>query len=186
MGEPKLLLPLGAGALLDRALAAGAAYPRVVVAGPAVLAALETGAAKAGITVVPNDAPERGMSHSLRLADAAIADRQAALVVLLGDTPLVDADLVARVLAARDGADVAFPVRRGRPGHPVVFGPRVRALIAELPDGDTLRLLRDDPRFRRARVPVDDERPFLDVDTADDIARARTRMMETPAAPAKS
>jgi CTP:molybdopterin cytidylyltransferase MocA len=67
-----------------------------------------------------------------------------------------------------------------------VFGPRVRALIAELPDGDTLRLLRDDPRFRRARVPVDDERPFLDVDTADDIARARTRMMETPAAPAKS
>jgi len=130
----------------------------------------------AGVRAIVNDAPERGMAHSLRLADAAVADREAALAVLLADTPLVDAALVALVIAARGDADVAYPVRDGRPGHPVVFGPRPRAAIAALPDGDTLRTLRADARWQRVEVAIDDERPFLDVDTPEDAERARAAL----------
>jgi CTP:molybdopterin cytidylyltransferase MocA len=169
MGAPKLLLRVGERTLLERALAAAAAFPRIVVAGPEVTAAL---APAPGLRVVPNDAPERGMTHSLRLA-AAVAEPGAALAVVLADTPFVDAELLERVVRARGEADVAYPVRAGRPGHPVVFGPRPRAELAGLPDGDTLRDLRADPRWTRVEIPIDDDRPYIDVDTPQDIERAR-------------
>jgi CTP:molybdopterin cytidylyltransferase MocA len=177
MGRPKLLLRVGERTLLERALDATAAFPRIVVASPDVAAALGT---VPGLRIVRNDAPERGMTHSLRLADAA-AEAGAALAVVLADTPFVDGDLLARVVAARARADVAYPVRDGRPGHPVVFGPRPRAALAGLADGDTLRDLRADPRWSRVEVPVDDDRPFLDVDTPADIEAARRAAETSPA-----
>jgi len=169
MGAQKLLLPLGATTLLERALAAAEGLPAVAVVAPELAALVP---ARADLTVIVNGEPERGMTHSLALADSAIADRDAVLVVLLADTPLVDAALVRRVLAARGDADVAYPVLGGIGGHPVVFGPRARAAIASLKEGDTLRTLRDDPLLLRIEVPIDDEAPFLDVDTPADLARA--------------
>jgi CTP:molybdopterin cytidylyltransferase MocA len=169
MGSQKLLLTLGGRTLLERALAATAAFPRVLVAGPEVAGAVGP---EPGLRVVLNDEPDRGMAHSLRLADAAAAPG-AALAVVLADTPFVDAELVRAVVAARGDADVAFPIRAGRPGHPVVFGPRPRRALVDLADGDTLRSLRADPRWVRVEVTVDDDRPFLDVDTPCDFARAQ-------------
>jgi CTP:molybdopterin cytidylyltransferase MocA len=90
---------------------------------------------------------------------------------LLVETPLVDAPLVERLVAARGDADVAYPIRLGVPGHPVVFGPRPRAHIAALSDGDTLRTLRADPRWRRVEYRIDDDGPFTDVDTPEDLAQ---------------
>jgi molybdenum cofactor cytidylyltransferase len=179
MGAQKLLLPVAGAPLVARALAAAAGYPRVIVAGRELAAQLRPGP---GLTVVENDAPERGMAYSLALADLAIADRDVALVVLLGDTPLVDADLIDRLVAARGDADIAYPVRAGVPGHPVVFGPRPRDAIAGLRDGDTLRYLRADPRFTRVEVelPADDDRAFTDVDTPADLARVRAQLELSP------
>jgi len=171
MGTRKTGLLVGGTTLLERALAASAGYARIVVVAPwsAGDAPPETGAA----LVVINEAPERGMAHSLRLANAAVADRDVAIAVLLADTPLVDAALVSCVIAARGVRDIAYPVRGGVPGHPVVFGPAPRAFIDALPDGDTLRALRADPRWSRVEVEIDDERPFLDIDTPADLEHAR-------------
>lgn len=171
MGRSKTALRLGDATLLERALAATEGYARIVVVAAGNVRDVPPDVCD--LRKIVNDAPERGMTHSLRLADAAVADRDAALAVLLADTPLVDRELVARVLAARGDADVAYPVRDGVPGHPVVFGPAPRALVAGLPDGDTLRALRADPRWTRVEVVVDDERPFLDVDTPADLALAQ-------------
>jgi CTP:molybdopterin cytidylyltransferase MocA len=163
MGRDKLLLEVEGRSLLARALAAAAGRDSVVVASPALAPTIP---AATGRTVVVNDAPERGMSHSLRLADAALGGADCPLIVLLADTPYVDRPLVDRVAAALGDADVAYPVRAGAAGHPVVFGPRARREIAALPDGDTVRL--NEPG----------EGPFLDVDTPDDYAEIERRRPE--------
>jgi molybdenum cofactor cytidylyltransferase len=171
MGAQKLLLDLGGRTLLERALAATSAFPTVAVVAPELTPHVPK---RPDLIVVVNDQPERGMTRSLALADAAVLEREAALVVLLADTPLVDEALVRRIIEARGEADVAYPVRAGIGGRPVVFGPRPRAEIANfLEEGDTLRLLRDDPRWRRVEVEIDDDAPFLDVDTPEELARAR-------------
>jgi CTP:molybdopterin cytidylyltransferase MocA/carbon monoxide dehydrogenase subunit G len=179
MGAQKLLVAVEGVTLLERALGAAAGFPAVAVVAPSLAGHVGV---RPGLTVVVNPEPERGMTRSLALADAAIADRDAALAVLLADTPFVDAALLARVAAALGHADVAYPVRDGRPGHPVVFGARPRAALAGWPEGDSLRALRDDPRWRRVEVPVKDDGPFLDVDTPSDLARAVDRArLEPPA-----
>jgi molybdenum cofactor cytidylyltransferase len=165
MGAQKLVLPLAGRPLVEHALDAACGYPTVVVVSPALAARIPPAP---GRRVVVNDAPERGMSHSLALADELVDDPQAALVVLLADTPRVDASLVATVLSALGANDVACPVRDGVPGHPVAFGPRARRRIAQLSDGDTLRILRDDPHLRRVCVRFGGDAPFIDIDTPDD------------------
>jgi len=182
MGAQKLLLPVAGRPLFTRALAAAAAFPRILVVSPALAAHVT---AQPGLAIVLNERPDRGMTYSLALADAEVADREAALVVLLADTPLVDAALIARVVAARGNADVAYPVRGGIPGHPVVFGPDARARIGGLPDGDTLRALRDDPGLRRIELPETEDGAFADVDTPEDFARLRAAL-EPSAPPAGS
>jgi len=187
MGSPKPLLALDGKTLLERALAATRDFPTILVVAPNLRAYI---APRPNLQIVINDAAERGMSHSLRLADARLADRGASLAVLLVDTPLVDAALLRRVLEARGEADVAYPVRAGVAGHPVVFGPRPRSAIAQLPDGDTLRGLRDDPRWRRVGVPESGPAPYVDVDTPADLARlavalAETTPVETPSPESK-
>jgi CTP:molybdopterin cytidylyltransferase MocA len=114
-------------------------------------------------TVLLNEHPERGMSYSLKIADASIAC-DASLIVFLADKPLVSRD-VAQMIAS-DLAQVAFPVHAesGVPGHPVLLAASVRWKIASLPDGDTLHGLRDDPVLRRNLISTLDHGSFFDVD----------------------
>jgi molybdenum cofactor cytidylyltransferase len=175
MGRPKLLERIGGQTLIARALTASAGHPVVVVASAAVAAELAAAALPPGVRLVRNDAPERGMNHSLALADAAIAPGEA-IAVLPADMPDCDAAAVARVAAAYDAAaDVVVPRAGERFGHPVVFGPAARALIAGLGDGDGLHRVRDDATLRRRVVDVADPRAFDDIDTDADLAARRAR-----------
>jgi molybdenum cofactor cytidylyltransferase len=166
MGRQKLLARVDGQPLIRRALAAASNWPTVVVASAAVEAEL----AGVGVRVVRNDEPERGMSHSLRCG-AGVLPPDEPFAVLLADMPDCDAAAIARVVAAYDDTvDVVVPRAGARFGHPVVFGPRAIALIAALPEGDTIQKLRDDPTLRRRIVDVPDARAFVDIDTEADLA----------------
>ena len=159
LGGEKLALPFRGGTILDAVLAACKGMPTVLVAS----------ARRNDVRTIVNDAPERGMAHSLKLANREIPnDRR--IAVLLGDKPLVTATLVRRLLEAEQ-ADVVFPERNGVPGHPVVFSARARRLIDMLPDGDTLQRLRDDPSLTRHAVPIEDDGAYVDVDTEEDYRK---------------
>jgi CTP:molybdopterin cytidylyltransferase MocA len=152
--------------LIDRALAACGERETIVVAAPGLAAQLAPGQLR---RIAINGEPERGMTHSLRLADA-LADPSAALVVLLGDMPYVDRTLVERAIAAYDPAfDLIAPSSAGRPAHPVVLGPAARARLAALAEGDTLRSLRADPSLRVRAIHFEDPSLQRDVDLPGDL-----------------
>ena len=169
MGRQKLLLPIDGDPMIARVIAAAGAWPTVVVAAPEIATILRD----APVRIVRNDAPERGMAHSLRLANEVVPVDEP-LAVLLGDLPDITAAAIARVIGAYDESiDVVVPHAGDLPAHPVIFGPLARTKIAALPDGDTLRTLRDDPSLRRRFVDVDEA--LTDIDTPEDYASRAMR-----------
>ncbi len=116
-GRPLLTWPLAA-------LATGGVEDVVVVLG-AGADAVATDVERGGGTVVVCAAWREGLSASLRAGVQAAAARGApAVVVVLGDQPLLDGAAVARVVAARDPrrADAVRATYDGVPGHPVAIG----------------------------------------------------------------
>ncbi len=162
MGFDKLARPLASGqTLLENALNACRDYAVVVVASRE----LSMQAALREKTVIVNDYPERGMTYSLKSANEQI-DKSLSIAVVPADLPLLDGALLQVVLENAAGVDVCYPIRAdGAPGHPVVFSPKARELIEELPDGDTLHKLRDEKKLSRMTVAIQDDRPYRDIDT---------------------
>lgn len=166
MGAQKLLMPFRGRPMIEYAIDAAQRWKPVIVAGARVAKYLSGRHAQ----VLLNEAPQRGMTHSLALANAEIPSG-AALIVLLGDKPLITPLLITQLAGALDAADVVFPVhpQTREPGHPVVFSSRARAKIPLLPDGDALRALRDDTALIRREVATDDPGAYFDVDTAETL-----------------
>jgi molybdenum cofactor cytidylyltransferase len=161
------LLQTGRGGLtlLERAVRACGDYPTVVVTLQEVAYALSDSHAQ----VIVNAEPDRGMTHSLQLADAAVNPSHA-LAVLPADLALVEPQDVRDIIERCHDADVVYPVSPlGVPGHPVLFSPRARAGIAALPDGDTIHDLRDAPNLRRRTVERAQRAHYADVDTPADL-----------------
>ena len=161
-GGQKLLAEIDGKPMIAHVLAAVARLP-IIVVGPRDLEPRVSPA-----RLIENNAPQRGMAHSLRLANAAIGERES-IVVLLADMPFVTSAIVDAVVKGAGDADVCFPQRAGVGGHPVLFSVRARTKIAALPDGDTLRSLRDDPSLTRRTIDVADDGAYRDVDRASDL-----------------
>jgi len=162
-GGQKLLALLDGKPLIAHVVAAVAHLPTVVVGPPE----LEPHIYPARL--IENLAPEHGMTHSLRLANAAI-DADDALLVLLADMPWMTRDIVDTLIASAGDADVCYPIRNGIGGHPVRFSPHARTKIAALPDGDSLRTLRDDPTLTRVELALENDAAYRDVDLLVDLA----------------
>ncbi len=153
--------------MVEYAIEAARDWQPLVVGGSAVAEFL---AQRADVETIINEFPERGMAHSLKLADAALP-QDSALIVLLADKPLVTNALILQVYDLMPGADVAYPFNpaTGEPGHPVILSARARVKIQKLPDGDTLRLLRDDPSLVHRVLETNEVGAFFDVDTAQQL-----------------
>jgi molybdenum cofactor cytidylyltransferase len=99
----------------------------------------------AGLTVVPNDRPEEGISRSIRLGLSAVSGSAesagvGAVLLLLGDQPLVRVETMRRLIEAWRSEQ--GPVVRPRyldgpdgPGHPILLDRSVW-LLAERITGD--------------------------------------------------
>jgi len=97
-----------------------------------------------GLGTVINDAPELGLSHSVRLGVAALEARTieevGAALVFLGDQPLVSIDVVEALVAAwKQGSGPIVRPRYERrpdaPGHPVLLARSIWARARRL-EGD--------------------------------------------------
>lgn len=165
-GGEKLLMEFRGGVLIEAAIAAAQPWRPLVVAGNAVARYLR---GRTDVELVYNGEPDLGMSHSLRLASR-IAPPDTALIVLLGDKPLVTRTLIETVCKAAANAGVAYPSRGNEPGHPVWISSHARRYIDALPPGDTLRFLRTHPDITHLAIETTDPGAFFDVDTADALS----------------
>src|SRR5919107_3950373 len=175
MGRPKQLAELHGRPLLAHVLAALGEAPvdRGVVApgGPAgeILDRVELGRAEPLVV----EGWRAGMGRVLAATLAQAGEDWAAVVVLLGDQPLVSGRAVARVVEAwRSGAGpVVTATYGGRPGHPRLFDRRLRPDLLRL-TGDTgaRDLVAAHPEWV-SQVEVGDLGSDADVDVEADLDR---------------
>jgi molybdenum cofactor cytidylyltransferase len=130
----------------------------------------EVRAALAGLDVrwAENPDADSGMASSIRAGVAALPPDAEAVVITLGDQPLIDALVIRRVVArwreASDGTSAITTEYADGRGHPTSFGsalfPALRALAGDRGARELLDSLGDEV----AVVEVDEPRP-MDVDT---------------------
>jgi molybdenum cofactor cytidylyltransferase len=127
------------------------------------------------VQVVRNPDYVQGMSSSVRRGLAALPSQAQAALVVLGDMPGITADHLDRLIDAFDPARpmIVVPCRQGRRGNPVLLP---RALFGEVSavtgDQGARGLIARHAALVR-EVEFDDDAIFIDVDSPDELARAR-------------
>lgn len=163
---------------LDAALGSGL-EPTVLVLGregDSVLAAALRAVPAAGVTVVRNEQWESGIASSLRAALGALYAQPAvdAVVVGLGDQPLVGSEAYVRVAAAYDsGARLAVATYAGARANPVLLARDHWDEALELEGDEGARALMK--RYSVVEVPCDGTGDPTDVDTPQDLAALEAR-----------
>ena len=177
-GAAKLLAPFRGRPLAAHsfgvareARAAGVVHDAIVVAaaGDAALAEL---ARREGLRTVVNDAPDLGLSGSLRCGLAALGEETGAVVVLLADQPLVRVEVLAQLAAAwRRGLGVLLRPRYAEaphePGHPVLVDRSLWPLADTLTGEGGFGSLLPSGSTGAAVIDVAGRNP--DIDTPDDL-----------------
>jgi molybdenum cofactor cytidylyltransferase len=135
--------------------------------------------ALAGLPVhwVLNREAHAGMSSAIRAGIAALPADAEAVVVALGDQPLLDARVVARVVERwRDGGTSAVSTRYedGR-GHPVLFGAALFPALLALEGDRGARAVLDGLGDALATIDVAGPQP-IDVDTRDALDAVAERI----------
>ena len=121
-----------------------------------------------GVVVIPNDDWASGLATSLAAAvDRARAAGHTALVVGLGDQPLVPASAW-RLVAAADDSPIAVATYEGVRGNPVRLDASVWQDLPTAGDEGARVLMRNQPQLVR-EVPC--EGIAADVDTVEDLAQ---------------
>jgi molybdenum cofactor cytidylyltransferase len=187
MGRPKALLTIGpAGETflqrILRVLDEAGVNETIVVVGPESPLVAGPGTAQAQampplptrVRPVVNPDPGRGQLSSV-LEGLRLADRPGVtgVMVTLVDVPLVSAATIRALLAAHEArhARITRPVRGGRHGHPVIVD---RSLFDDLRGADPslgMKAVIHAHESSVVDVEVDDDGPFLDVDTPLDYER---------------
>ena len=167
MGRPKLILPWSDSTIIETTVTRVAAADiddLIVVTGAymeQVLTVLD-----GRYKTVWNDEYEFGeMLSSLQTGIHALPDWSRAILVMMGDMPLVETATINEVIQAfrageHDG--IVAPVAAGTRGHPVIFGAEFLRPLLELKD-DTPRTLLKQHGFHA--VPVQTESVLIDIDT---------------------
>jgi len=179
MGGPnKLLAELEGRKLVriaaEQALASRAGEVIVVTGHQAEL--VEQSLAGLNVKFARNANFASGLASSVKAGIAAVSEKCDGAVICLGDMPLIDANLLDRLIdsfAPDRGNLIVVPVNEGRRGNPVLWSRRFFSELMTL-DGDVgARHLIAKHGEAVAEVPVDGDRAFLDIDTPQALESAR-------------
>jgi molybdenum cofactor cytidylyltransferase len=138
----------------------------------------------AGLKVVINPTPSLGMSSSIQRGLAHLAKRSEAIMIALGDMPLVTPDLINQLITGfkRSKKGIAVPVYDKRRGNPVIFDQKkyFDSLLALRGDVGAKQILEDNPKDV-LEVKVKSDGILVDIDTREDWDNVKERL-EVPEA----
>lgn len=133
----------------------------------------------AGLRVVINPTPSLGMSTSIQRGMAHLAPRSDALMIAMGDMPLIGPDTINQMIAAFDKSKkgIAVPVYDKKRGHPVIFDQKTYfdSLLELRGDVGAKEILEANPKDI-LEVKVKTEGVLIDVDTREDWDNIRDRL----------
>jgi len=118
-----------------------------------------------------------GLGGSLAAGAAALPADIDAVLVCLGDMPLVRAAHIERLVEAFDAttaAGIRVPVHAGRRGHPVLFSKRYFGELGELDGERGARPLLTRHAHRVCEVEMDDDGVLIDIDNRETLRRLRS------------
>jgi molybdenum cofactor cytidylyltransferase len=128
------------------------------------------------VTFVHNAEFAEGLASSVKAGIAAVPENADGAVICLGDMPLIDAQLIDRLVEAfapDRGGLIVVPVSDGRRGNPVLWSRRFFSELMTL-DGDIgARHLIAKHGEAVAEVPVEGRGAFLDIDTPQALEAAQ-------------
>ncbi|NMD07123.1 MAG: NTP transferase domain-containing protein [Phyllobacteriaceae bacterium] len=116
-----------------------------------------------------------GLASSLRVGIAAAGDAQA-VVICLGDMPLVKPQTIDKLIAAFNPTEhrtIVAPVHRGQFGNPVLWGREHFARLMSLAGDKGARALIGDLKSDAVEIAVDDVGVLADADTPEALDKLR-------------
>jgi molybdenum cofactor cytidylyltransferase len=138
MGQLKQLLPWGTSTILEQVIKnvrASKVDEIVLVVGYRAGDVLEN-ISLSGIKVKVNYQYFQGMSSSIQVGLQAINPETQAVLLVLGDLPLVTHEIINRIIEAyrnhKDKKGIILPVHKGMRGHPVIIDLKYREEIMQL------------------------------------------------------
>jgi CTP:molybdopterin cytidylyltransferase MocA/xanthine/CO dehydrogenase XdhC/CoxF family maturation factor len=175
MGKNKLILEVNGKSLVRHAVEAaleGGLDPVLVVTGhdaPAVEKAL----AGLPVSFVHNENFAIGLSTSLKRGIAALPHDRDGAMVLLGDMPEVNGELITSVMAEFDpakGRSICIATAKGVHGHPVLWARKFFPEIATLTGDSGAKSLISAHQSEVCEIPAPGKAPLTDIDTPADLA----------------
>jgi len=176
-GRPKQIFQLQGKYLLEHVLDAALASRLdrlVLVLGSEhaeIIRALGPKLEQARLAVVLSDRYAEGQSMSLQAGLAAVSDRFASVMFLLGDQPMVDAKTIDHLLERFWSSDknIGVPVYRGKSGTPALFSQKFYPqLFGIVGDVGARKIIADHPG-QVLRIEINNPLCFMDIDTLEDL-----------------
>ncbi len=133
----------------------------------------------AGLKVVINPTPSLGMSASIQRGMAHLATRSEAIMIAMGDMPLIGPDTINTVIAGfeKSKKGIAVPVFDKKRGHPVIFDQKkyIDSLLELRGDVGAKEIIEANPKDI-LEVKVKTDGVLVDVDTKEDWESIRDRL----------
>ncbi len=175
MGTPKMLLSYGESTIIETVIdriGQSSLQHIMVVVGAGKDAVLNKMKGRELSTCV-NPEYHEGMYSSVMCGFKAIPKEAGAIIVFLGDQPMVRPELIDRIIDAwqESGKGIIIPVHQKKRGHPVLIDARYRDEVLHLDPENGLRSLMS--RHAEDIFELDTNFPSIlrDIDTASDYQR---------------
>ena len=133
-----------------------------------------------GIKIVINNEHRAGMSSSIQRGLAYVSSRYQAVMIGMGDMPLVTTSTINTLVAEfkKGKKGIVVPAHNGRRGHPVIIHLKYLEALLELRGDVGAKAILDAHADDVREIVLDTDEILMDVDTREDWERVRNRLPE--------